>query len=85
MMLSEQIHEGLSSRMLSKHHRVRTVQLKRWQAEATELESTNAALLEALELAKGSVEWMADATDADPEDHERLAIVNEAIRKAKGE
>lgn len=42
-------------------------------------------LLEALLLAKGSVEWMSDATDADPEDLERLEIVNEAIRKAKGE
>ena len=58
-----------------------------WRAHkrVPELETTNAELLEALLLAKGSVEWMACATDADPEDHERLAIVNKAIRKAGGE
>ena len=53
-------------------------------SEVYKLEDQNAALLEALTLAKDSVQWMADATDADPEDHERLAVVNEAIRKAKG-
>ncbi len=42
-------------------------------------------LLEALEQAKGAVEWMADATDSDPEDHEMLEIVNKAIAKARGE
>ena len=47
------------------------------------LKAINAELLEALEIARGSVQWMAEATDADPEDHERLAVVNEAIRKAK--
>lgn len=78
MMLSEQIHEGLSSRMLSKHHRVRTVQLKRWQAEATELESTNAALLEALE----TLSAVADTPY--PIDKKWLShFVAEAIHKAK--
>ena len=43
-----------------------------------------ADLLNALELAKGTVEWVAGATDSDLEDHERLAIVNKAIRKAGG-
>ncbi len=42
-------------------------------------------LLEALTLAKGAVEWMAGATDSDPEDHELLEVVNKAIAKARGE
>ena len=42
-------------------------------------------LLEALQEALGSVEFMAGATDADPEDHERLALVKAAIAKAGGE
>ena len=47
------------------------------------LETANAELLEALEIALASVEWMAGATDADPADHERLATVQAVIRKAK--
>ena len=43
----------------------------------------HADLLEALKVALASVEWMADATDADPEDHERLAVVTKAIRRAE--
>ena len=39
-------------------------------------------LLEALEMAKGAVEWMAGATHSDPEDHELLELVNKAIAKA---
>ena len=92
MMLSEQIHEGLSSRMLSKHHRVRTVQLKRWQAEATELESTNAALLEALEMLvyankkRGTCACGYDGKltgDLCPIHGVGACKANEAIRKAK--
>ena len=41
-------------------------------------------LLEALEVAIGCVEYMAGAIDSDPEDHERLAIVENAIKQAKG-
>ena len=48
-----------------------------------EIEECNTNLLEALEEAKGAVEWMAGATDSDPEDHERLELVNKAIAKAK--
>ena len=44
--------------------------------------TTNAALLEALIVAEGAVSFMAQATDADPEDYERKRIVDEAIRKA---
>ena len=51
---------------------------KRW-----DLETANAELLEALEIALASVEWMAGATDADPADHERLATVQAVICKAK--
>ena len=46
------------------------------------LQSQNAELLEALKLAFGPVEWLADTIDADLEDHERKHIVDEAIRKA---
>lgn len=49
---------------------------------AIHLEATNAALLEALKIAKDSVQWMADAVDADPRDLVKLEIVNQAIRKA---
>ena len=41
-------------------------------------------LLEALEKAKSAVEWMADASDSDPEDRELLELVNNAIKKARG-
>lgn len=52
--------------------------------EVIHLEATNAALLEALLAAEGAVSFMAQATDADPEDYERQRIVQEAIRKATG-
>ena len=55
----------------------------KWADEVAALETANAALLEALEIALASVEWMAGATDADPADHERLATVQAVIRKAK--
>jgi len=45
--------------------------------------NSHADLLEALKIALSAVEWMAEATDADPEDHERLVLVTEAIRKAE--
>ena len=48
-----------------------------------QLKAINADLLEALKIALPSVQWMADATDADPEDIERLAIVEQAIRKVE--
>jgi hypothetical protein len=41
MKLSEQIHEALAGRMLSKFHKVRTAQLKRWLIESTQLETEN--------------------------------------------
>ena len=41
----------------------------------------NAELVEALYLGRDACQWMADATDSDPEDHERLAIVVNAIQR----
>ncbi len=41
-------------------------------------------LLGALEVALVYVEFMASAIDADPEDHERLALIQNAIAKAEG-
>ena len=46
-----------------------------------ELEAENAKLGRVLVIAKDSVQWMADATDADPEDFERLALVNDALKR----
>ncbi|HEC65091.1 MAG TPA: hypothetical protein ENI23_07355 [bacterium] len=40
-------------------------------------------LLKALKQAKSAVEWMAEATDSDPEDQELLELVNETIGKAE--
>ena len=48
-------------------------------AKIKALAEINADLLKALRVAKGALEWMADATDSDPEDHERLELVNNAI------
>lgn len=40
-------------------------------------------LLEALKASLGAVEFMAGAIDADPEDHENLALALKAIRKTE--
>ena len=77
MKLSEWIHEALVSRILSKFHKVRTVQLKGWQAEAAQLESQNAALLETLERIVRSTNRSKTCTGS------CNRIATEAIRKAK--
>ena len=51
--------------------------------ELRNIVSSHEDLLEALEAAKGAGEWMAGATDSDPEDHELLELVNKAIAKAR--
>lgn len=55
-----------------------------WADKVAKLEQAVSELGKALEIALGAVEYMASATDADPEDHERLALVQRAIAKAKG-
>ena len=44
-----------------------------------------AELIEACELGLACAEWMADATDSDPEDIECADTIRAAIAKAKGE
>ena len=77
-MLSEKIRNSLDGNLLS-------FPIDDWADEAATLETSRADLLEALEQAKGAVEWMAGATDSDPEDHKRLELVNKAIAAAKGD